>query len=76
MRAGFSGQVLAPGDAGYEEARQVHNGLIDKRPGLVARCQNTADIVDAVNVGRDAGLEISVSVAATTWLAGLSPRAA
>jgi FAD/FMN-containing dehydrogenase len=60
MRAGFSGAVLAPGDAGFEEARQVHNGLIDKRPGLIARCQNTADIVDAVNIARDGGLEISV----------------
>ncbi len=60
MRSGFSGQILVPGDAGYEAARRVHNGLIDKRPALIAQCQNTADIVDAVNVGRDAGLEISV----------------
>ncbi len=60
MRSGFSGQILVSGDAGYEEARQVHNGLIDKRPALIAQCQNTADIVDAVGVGRDAGLEISV----------------
>jgi len=57
---GFSGQILEPGDAGYEEARQVHNGFIDKRPALIARCQDTADIVDAVNHGRDEGLEISV----------------
>jgi FAD/FMN-containing dehydrogenase len=60
MRAGFSGQVLTPGDAGYEEARQVHNGVIDKRPAVIARCQNTADIADAVKVAREAGLEISV----------------
>jgi FAD/FMN-containing dehydrogenase len=60
LRAGFSGQVLAPGDAGYDEIRQVHNGLIDKRPALIARCQNTADVADAVTLGRDEGLEISV----------------
>jgi FAD/FMN-containing dehydrogenase len=60
LRAACSGQVLAPGDVGYDDVRQVHNGLIDKRPALIARCQNTADIADAVNFGRDAGLEISV----------------
>ena len=34
----FSGRLLRPGDAGYDEARRVHNGLIDKRPALIARC--------------------------------------
>jgi FAD/FMN-containing dehydrogenase len=60
LAASFSGELLAPDSAGYEEARLVHNGLIDKRPGLVARCSNTADVRDAVNLGRDAGVEISV----------------
>ena len=41
-------------------ARRVHNGLIDKHPGLVARCSNTADVRDAVNLGREAGVEMSV----------------
>jgi FAD/FMN-containing dehydrogenase len=56
----FSGQLLQPTDADYEPARRVHNGLIDKRPALIARCRNAADIVDAVNLGRDSGLEIAV----------------
>jgi FAD/FMN-containing dehydrogenase len=60
LRAQCSGQVLEPGDAGYDEVRRVHNGLIDKRPGLIVRCQDTADVVDAVNLGRDEGLEVSV----------------
>jgi FAD/FMN-containing dehydrogenase len=60
VAASFSGELLAPESAGYEEARRVHNGLVDKRPGLVARCSNTADVRDAVNLGRDAGVEISV----------------
>jgi len=60
FRAAFSGQVLAASDAGYDDIRQVHNGLIDKRPELIARCQNTADVADAVRLGRDQGLEISV----------------
>jgi FAD/FMN-containing dehydrogenase len=60
FRAALSGQVLTPSDAGYDDIRQVHNGLIDKRPALIARCQNTADVADAVRLGRDQGLEISV----------------
>src|SRR6516165_9340378 len=60
LRAQCSGQVLEPGDAGYEEARRVHNGLIDRHPGLIVRCQDTADVVDAVNLARDDGLEVSV----------------
>ena len=60
LAATFSGQVLRPGDTGYEEARRVHNGLIDKRPALIARCRGTADVVDAVNFARTHGLEVAV----------------
>ena len=55
----FGGQLLQPADAGYEEARKVHNGLVDKRPALIARCKGTADIVDAVKLARKFGLEIA-----------------
>jgi FAD/FMN-containing dehydrogenase len=58
--AAFSGVLLGPADPGYDEARKVHNGLIDKRPLLIARCRGTADIVDAVKFARDHRLEISV----------------
>jgi FAD/FMN-containing dehydrogenase len=58
--AAFNGSLISPGDAGYDDARAIHNGLIDKRPGLIARCANTADVRDAVNLGREAGVEISV----------------
>jgi FAD/FMN-containing dehydrogenase len=57
---GFSGEILHPDDAGYDAARTIHNGLIDKRPALIARCLNTADVVDAVNAATDSGLEVSV----------------
>ena len=60
LRVGFSGSILNPGDDGYEAARRVHNGLIDRRPALIARCQNTADVADAVRFARHAGLEICV----------------
>jgi FAD/FMN-containing dehydrogenase len=56
----LSGPVLAPGEPGYDEARRVHNGLIDKHPALIARCLHTADVADAVNFGRSEGVEISV----------------
>src|SRR5690349_19086577 len=56
----FSGRLLRPADAGYDEARRVHNGLVDKRPALIACCQGTADIVDAVKLAREANLEVAV----------------
>jgi FAD/FMN-containing dehydrogenase len=59
LRQQFSGAVVGPHDAGYDEMRAVHNGLVDKRPALIARCANTADIADAVRFARAEGLEIS-----------------
>lgn len=56
----FSGELLEPGAPGYEEARRVHNGLVDKRPALVARCRTASDIVEAVRLGREHGLEVAV----------------
>ena len=56
----FTGELLKPGDAGYDGARRVHNGLIDKRPALIARCRGVADVVDAVNLTRRLGLEVAV----------------
>src|SRR5687768_2073304 len=56
----FTGEVLRPGDSGYEETRRVHNGAIDKRPALILRCRSTADIAAALAVARESGLEIAV----------------
>jgi FAD/FMN-containing dehydrogenase len=60
LREALSGPVLAPGDEGYDEARRVHNGLIDKRPALIAQCLQTADVATAVGFGSEEGLELSV----------------
>ncbi len=60
LRGGFSGAVLLAEDDGYEDARRVHNGLIDRRPVLIARCRGTADVAAAVRFARAAGLEISI----------------
>ncbi len=56
----FTGQLLQPSDPGYDEARRVHNGLIDKRPAIIARCRGTADVADAVKLARTLNLEIAV----------------
>lgn len=54
------GQLLQPGDAVYDEARGVWNGMIDRRPSLIARCRNAADVVASVNHARENGLAIAV----------------
>src|SRR3979409_1982827 len=56
----FTGQILQSTDPEYEDARKVHNGLIDKRPALIARCRGLADIVDAIQGARDQRLEVAV----------------
>jgi FAD/FMN-containing dehydrogenase len=60
LAARFTGQLLQPTDPGYEEARKVHNGLVNKRPLLIARCRGVADVVDAVNLARNLNLEVAV----------------
>jgi FAD/FMN-containing dehydrogenase len=57
---GFSGELLGLGDAGYDQARQVHNGMIDKHPALIARCRGVADVVAAVHYARDIDAEVSI----------------
>jgi FAD/FMN-containing dehydrogenase len=57
---GFSGPLLLPGDDGYETARRIHNGMIDRRPALIARCVVNADVVDALDFAIKHGLEIAV----------------
>jgi FAD binding domain/Berberine and berberine like len=56
----FGGQVIAPGDPEYDEARKLNNAMWDKRPALIARCASTADVVAAVKYGHTAGLNTAV----------------
>ena len=60
LSATFTGQLLQPTDIGYDDARRVHNGLIDKRPALVACCRGAADVADAVKLARSLKLDIAV----------------
>jgi FAD/FMN-containing dehydrogenase len=56
----FGGQLLQPSDMGYDVARKVHNGLIDKRPALIARSRGVADVVDAIRLARAEDLGVAV----------------
>jgi FAD/FMN-containing dehydrogenase len=60
VRASFTGELVGPADPGYDQIRRVQNGLIDKRPGLIARCRTVPDVADAVTMGREQAAEISV----------------
>src|SRR5215213_383989 len=55
-----SGPVLSPQEAGYDEARAIYNGLVDRRPALIVRCRTTADVVAALEFARTVRLEVSV----------------
>ena len=60
LRARFHGALLRPGEDGYEEARRVWNGEIDRRPGLIARCAGPDDVALAVRFARERDLAVSV----------------
>src|SRR6185369_12410024 len=60
FRASLRGQFIEPQDPSYEEARALYNGMIDKRPLMIARCADAADVMGAVNFGRDNNLLIAI----------------
>lgn len=60
LQQGFRGEVIQPGDAAYDTARGVYNGMIDKRPAVIARCADIADILSAVRFGREHDLLTSI----------------
>jgi FAD/FMN-containing dehydrogenase len=56
----FAGQLIGPGDAGYEAARRVWNGMVDRRPALIARCAEESDVVAALRCARERALPVAV----------------
>jgi FAD/FMN-containing dehydrogenase len=60
LRSTVGGEVITPDDPGYEEARRVWNGMVDRRPAVVMRCASTDDVVAAVAFGREHDLIVSV----------------
>ena len=60
LRGRFRGALLRPGEEGYDEARRVWNGAIDRRPALIARCAGADDVAEAVRFARERDLLVSV----------------
>jgi FAD/FMN-containing dehydrogenase len=60
FRASVRGEVLEPADAGYHEARKLYNAMIDKKPALIARCADVADVITCVNYARDHGILLAI----------------
>jgi hypothetical protein len=60
LRTRFRGALLRPGEEGYDEARRVWNGAIDRRPALIARCAGADDVLEAVRFARERELLVSV----------------
>lgn len=58
--ASLRGGLLVPSDAGYDVARKVWNGMVDKRPALIARCAGTADVIECVRFAREHDIVVSV----------------
>lgn len=58
--AGFRGELIRPGDDGFDTSRAVFNSMIDRHPALIARCTGVADVVAAVNFARDNELVVAV----------------
>ncbi|MDX6563555.1 MAG: hypothetical protein QOD65_3369, partial [Gaiellales bacterium] len=56
----LSGRLLQPSDDGYDAARRVHNGLVDRSPAVIVRCRSAEDAAAGVRFARSAGLDISV----------------
>ena len=60
FRSGLRGRLLRSGEEGFDLSRKVWNAMIDKHPGLIAKCAGTADVISAVNFARENNLLVAV----------------
>src|SRR6266481_1781395 len=60
FKANLRGRLIQPGDADYDDARKVYNGMMHKKPRLIARCQDAADVIRSVNFARENDLLLAV----------------
>src|SRR5216110_2184567 len=60
FKANLRGRLIDPGDKDYDEARKVYNGMIDKKPRLIARCADVADVINSVNFARENDLLVAI----------------
>jgi hypothetical protein len=60
FRASLRGELIGRGDAAYDQARAIYNAMIDKRPALIARCADVADVITSIDFARENGLLLAV----------------
>src|SRR5579864_7498740 len=60
LRASIRGELIRPDDESYDATRKVYNGMIDRYPTLIVRCADVADVITAVNFGREHDLLVSI----------------
>jgi len=60
LAANHRGAIIRPGSPDYDDARKLYNGMIDKRPRIIARCADAGDVIACVNFGRDNNLPIAI----------------
>jgi hypothetical protein len=60
LRTRLRGEIIQPSDPAYESARKVYNGMIDKRPRLIVKCADVADVIQSVMFSRNAGMLVAV----------------
>src|SRR5215471_17945303 len=60
LKANLRGELLQPGDGGYDAARKVYNAMVDRHPRLIVRCAGVADVIAAVNFARENKLTLSI----------------
>ena len=60
LKAKLRGDLIQPGDINYDEARKLYNAMIDKRPGIIARCVDVADVMACVNHARENGMLLAI----------------
>src|SRR3982750_561445 len=60
LKQSLRGTVIEPGDKDYDEARKVYNAMIHKKPRLIARCADVADVINSVNVARENDLLVAI----------------
>jgi hypothetical protein len=60
FKASLRGELIQPSDQSYDSARKVYNAMIDRRPGMIARCADVADVITAVNFGRENDLLVAI----------------
>lgn len=76
IRARLGGEVILPADPGYDDARALHNAMIDKRPAVIVRCRSASDVAGALEFARGRSFWSRSAAAVTTVRASVPSRAA